>query len=182
NNPLLYTDRDGRDTVLIVISKGDAADELAGHAALWVGDNKTGFGISVFGGHGFDSKTPTPEALIDAYQKDGREGRTYLLSTTPQEDAKMISFMKADPNRAGIDDTKSIATQNCSTAIANTLTSGGVINTPRAVALEVTGTIFTPKGLERSTRGVFGALVDRVKAIRIFKPKDKPDEPEPTPQ
>src|SRR5262245_26511382 len=176
NDPLRYTDPDGRDAVLIVISKGDAADEKAGHAALWVGDNQNGFGISVYGGHGFDKNTPTPEALIDAYRKEGREVRTYLLSTKPDEDAKMIAFMKADPNRAGVDDTKSIVRQNCSTAIANTLTAGGVIRTPRAVALEVSGTIYTPKGLERSTRGIYGALVDRLKAIRIFKPitKDKP--------
>ena len=173
NNPIKYTDPDGRDSVLIVVSTGDAADEKAGHAAFWAGDNKTGFGISVFGGHGFDAKTPTPEALIAAYRKDGREVRTYVLATTPQEEAKMIAFMKADPNRAGIDDTKSIAAQNCSTAIANTLTAGGVIQTPGAVALEVTGTIYTPKGIERSTRGRFGALVDRLKAIRIFEPEKK---------
>ena len=126
-----------------------------------IGDSKSGFCISVFGGDGFDKSTPTPEALINAYRRDGREVRTYLLATSPQEDAKMIAFMKADPNRAGIDDTKSIATQNCSTGIANTLAAGGVIETPGAVALEITGTIYTPKGLERSTRGIFGAPSDR---------------------
>jgi hypothetical protein len=93
----------------------------------------------------------------------------------------MIAYMKADPNRAGIDDTRSIATQNCSTAIANTLAAGGVINSPGAVALEVTGTFYTPKGLERSTRTAYGALFDRLKAIRTFAPTTKERDAAPTP-
>ena len=172
-SPLKFVDPDGRDAVLVIVSEGGDFKEVAGHAALWVGNDDNGFGISVFGGVQFEGKTAALNDFVSKYAEN-RTVTTYLLRTSPAEDARMVEFMKGDPTRAGIDDTQSIVRENCSKAIANTLTAGGVISHQRAVALDILGVIYSPDGLERSAKG--GALSDRLTGVRLFTPTKRKSE------
>jgi len=95
----------------------------------------------------------------------------YVLKTTPEQDQKMVDFLKnhpsgnVNPNAPGAG---LMATQNCTTAVCNTLQAGGVLKEGETANGAMT-LLSKPTELQESLDT--GELSDDVKAVVIFDPE-----------
>lgn len=140
-------------------------------------------GVSAFGDHGF-GKGQGPREFIHGYNSDGRGVKMFVLKTTPAQDIKMIDFMKANVD-GGIDKSKSIVSQNCTTACENVMRFGGLVGNGDNPGGNFSTLFFdSPKALEKSLTS--GALSSQVSLVVDLPAEDetkaeeqKRKEPEP---
>src|SRR5207244_1144811 len=132
NSPMIAVDPDGKATVVFIVDAGDGdAKEMVGHAAIFVTSSGSGAGVSAYGDDWFQHGEM---AFIKHYNDEGRTVHTYLLDTTPEQDAAMLKFITDHPSASGgkgniryngnIDESKNIVQQNCTTACVNVLKAG----------------------------------------------------------
>jgi hypothetical protein len=127
--------------------------------------------VSAYGDYGFGNNQGA-SAFIRGYTADGREVKMFVLKTTPEQDSKMVEFMKKNPE-GGVDRGQSIAFKNCTTACDNVLKAGEVIGKNADPGSSLSTLFFdSPKALEQSL--ISGVLSDKVSAIITF-PSDKED-------
>jgi hypothetical protein len=169
-NPLKYVDPDGKETVIFIVESSGAADPkgLAGHAAVFVKSGGASAGVSQFGAHGFGSGV---SAFVRGYNSEGRGVTMYVLSTTPEQEGKMLDFIKNNPD-GGIDESQSIADQNCTTACVNVLKAGDVVEGDESPGSGMVSLGFdSPKALQQSLEG--GDLSGLVTAVIELPAKDE---------
>jgi RHS repeat-associated protein len=174
NIPIVAVDPDGKATVVFIVDAGaDDVKEMVGHAAIYVTSNGQGAGVSAYGDDWFQRGEM---GFIKHYNAEGRGVHTYVLDTTPEQDAAMLKFIKDHPSASSgkyneryngnIDESKSIVRQNCTTACVNVLKAGGVVKKGDPGAM--LGMIDRPKTLQKSLEN--GSLSWLVRARRFFRP------------
>lgn len=176
-NPIKKIDPDGREAVVFIVAPSSVGDPkgLVGHAAIYVTSSKGSAGVSAFGDHGF-GKGQGPREFIRGYNSDGRGVKMFILRTTPAQDIKMVDFMKANAD-GGIDKSKSIVSQNCTTACENVMRSGGLVGKGENPGGNFS-TLFldSPKALEQSLTS--GGLSSQVSLVVDLPADDKKTEEE----
>jgi RHS repeat-associated protein len=144
NNPMTFVDPDGKAAIVAIVEQSNMDDNkkgLVGHAALFVTSEQGSAGVSLFGGHNFEEGL---NAFLLGYSNEGRSTRLFLLETTPEQDALMVEFLKNSPG-ANVDTQGFIGSNNCTTAVCNTLKAGGVLEQSSGVGS--LGGIDSPKFL-----------------------------------
>jgi RHS repeat-associated protein len=150
-NPVKKIDPDGKEAMVFVVAPSSVGDPkgLVGHAAMYVTSSKGSAGVSAFGDYRF-GKGQGPKEFIRGYQREGRGVKIFILKTTPEQDAKMVDFMKKSVD-GGIDKSRSIAFENCTTACENVMRSGGVIGRSDSPGSSFSTLFFdSPRALEQS--------------------------------
>jgi len=173
DNPVKYLDPDGRDAVVFIVAPyNDNFTQIVGHAAIYVRSGKDGAGVSAFGKNWFQNGI---KGFIRDYAAHGQPVRSYVLKTTPQQDAAMLSFIKSTSNgvqnMGGTVMTSSYLglgpRNNCTTGVDNVLAAGGVIRPDAHPGRSAFGLgIDLPKQLQESLES--GMLSGLVTARRQF--------------
>jgi RHS repeat-associated protein len=132
NNPTKYVDPDGKDAVIFMVAPyHDNFKQVVGHAAIFVRNGNQSAGVSAFGKNWFQNGE---KSFIKDYAGHGQPVTAYVLKTTPQQDAAMLSFIKStsDGVRYGGGTTLDSSVfglgprNNCTTAVDNVLRAGHV--------------------------------------------------------
>jgi RHS repeat-associated protein len=182
NTPLIGIDPDGKAAVIFIVDAGrDDAKEMVGHAAMYVTSQGKGIGVSAYGDDWFQHGEM---GFIHHYTAEGRGVHTYVLDTTPEQDAAMYQFIKDHPSatsgrhndryNGGIDESQSIVRQNCTTACVNVLKVGGLVKNGTEPG-KLLGLVDRPKTLQNALES--GSLSGVVRARRFFKPRPRPAGP-----
>ncbi|HEX8152346.1 MAG TPA: hypothetical protein VF698_04430 [Thermoanaerobaculia bacterium] len=106
---------------------------------------------------------------------EGRSVTVYKLKTTPAQDAKMVDFLKQNPDGGVNPDAgrlaRSMLTENCTTAACNTLTAGGVVGKNEDPNGALSGA-HEPNELKQALEPG-GDLSNRVQQKWVFEPEKK---------
>jgi hypothetical protein len=156
--------------VIFIVAPSDVGDPkgLVGHAAISVTSGGDRAGVSQYGDHDLEAGAGD---FIRGYHEQGRDVTMYVLRTTPEQDAKMLDFIKKNPKGA-IDSSQSIVFQNCTTSCVNILKAGNVVEGAANPGDSATTLGFdSPKGLQASLES--GKLRKFVRAIIELPAKDK---------
>jgi RHS repeat-associated protein len=167
-NPMKLIDPDGRDAMVFVVGPGDNLFERFGHAAIYVKSGNEGRGVSFGGSGGFERGV---RGFIRHYTDQGRTVTVFILKTTPEEDRRMLSFMKSNAaagNKSGGLGADLMLTQNCANAVCNVLSAGGVLKSGETADGAATG-FSMPSELESSLRN--GELSDDATVVLEFDPE-----------
>jgi hypothetical protein len=138
---------------------------VVGHAALYVTSPVGNAGVSTYGDFDFRAGV---EGFTRGYVEQGREVKMYVLTTTTDQDAKMVNFMKANPE-GNIDRNASIMKENCAGACVNILHAGGVV-APDDNPASFFFVSNTPNSLEENLES--GSLSGKVSATVTFPAED----------
>ncbi len=128
DNPPRCVDPDGAS--VLVVGPARHGSRPQGHAAIWVSNHSGARGVSFRGRHGFapEAGKRGKEKLIARYAADGRVVTEFRLKLAPDQEAKALEFMRANPE-AGVErrsfDTK--MNSNCVTAVGNVLEASGAV-------------------------------------------------------
>jgi len=174
NNPLRYLDRTGKDLSVFYVSPGSGgAKESQGHTAVYATSGNSAAGLSYGGKHGFENGKA---AFVKAYTDEGRTVTEFKIKSTPAQDSKAVGFIKANPD-GGVDHNaigaKEMITQNCTTAVGNTLTASGVV--PAGENPPGSGVLDTPANLKGDLEEQLGTEDGLVESETVYSPT-KPDE------
>jgi len=171
-NPLKFVDPNGKDAYVFIVSRqlGTSWKSTFGHAALYVTTPKGNAGVSFGGDAAFEKGI---RGFVSKYNSEGRTVTEFKLKTTPAEDERMRMFLTTGDTRHtyGLDPKGYFINNNCSTAVCNTLKSGGVLP-PGSDPASAFGIVDTPEALENSLRN--GELRGDVSGITTFDPSGTP--------
>ena len=147
NNPIKLLDPDGKRAILVIVGPSDFDDNkkgLVGHAGLYVTASNGEQGVSYMGRYDFSEGL---DGFVQSYSGDNREVRMFLLDTTDEQDRKMVSFLHANAS-GSVDSQGSVAQENCTTAVCNTLIAGGVASDKSIGSRNLAGMhVFSPSFL-----------------------------------
>jgi hypothetical protein len=169
-NPLRFVDPDGREAVAIIVGPSPFERNpkgAFGHSALFVRSGQRTAGVSYGGAHDL-SKGVKP--LTDGYRAEGRTVTLYVLKTTPEQDQKMVDFLTRNHTGAVKPDSflaDAMVVQNCTTAVCNTLSAGGVLK-PGETADGALSLVHSPSELQESLES--GELSDDVSVVITLDP------------
>ena len=176
NNPVKSVDPDGRETFVVIVAPAgvDNPKGFAGHTALFVtSQDGRQAGVSYGGAHDF--KRAGILGLINDYNGEGRSVTVYKLKTTDAQDAKMVDFLKQNPDGGVNPDAgrmaRAMVTENCTTAACNTLKAGGVVGRNEDPNGALSGA-HTPNELKQALEPG-GDLSNRVQQKWVFEPEKK---------
>ena len=175
-NPLKYVDPDGREAMIFIVapSRADTNPKgVVGHSAIYVTSSRGNAGVSALGDFGFNRGVG---AFIRGYVDQGREVKMFVLKTTAEQDAKMVEFIRKNPE-GGVDSNGSIMTENCTGACVNVLQAGGVVK-PDENPASYFFIASTPNSLEQNLQT--GGLSSQVGAVVTF-PAEDPNKPKSQP-
>jgi RHS repeat-associated protein len=128
NDPLNNTDPLGLDALVIVSGRRSDSYNVFGHVSIAV----TGGGIFSFGtGTAMGSSVST---FVNS-QSQVRSQTLFTIQTSPEQDAAMLSYLRAQSDNIGLVD-------NCAARTCGALNAGGVLNlatarTPDAIATQM---------------------------------------------
>ena len=131
NSPLIHVDPDGREAIVFIVGASNLWQNWRGnwgHAAIWVSHKANSAGVSYGGEFGFQANKGYQQ-FVSAYLGAGRVIRAFTLATTPQQDAAMLAFLRTNPDGAVTAESlaaRLMLTENCTTAVCNTLAAGGI--------------------------------------------------------
>jgi hypothetical protein len=118
--------------IFIVAPYHDNFAQIVGHTAIYVRSGDKGAGVSAFGKDWFQHGE---KGFLKAYAEHGQPVTTYVIKTTPQQDAAMLSYITSTSDgvryTGGTTNDSSVfglgPRNNCTTAVDNVLQDDGRI-------------------------------------------------------
>jgi|CXWL01.1.fsa_nt_gi hypothetical protein len=169
DSPVTMRDPDGKFALVFIVGADPRRLKSSfGHSALFVKTPTRAAGISYGGDFTFDKGV---KAFVKGYNSEGRKVSMYVLKTTEKQDARLLDFLTQHPdgnvdrNGFGAD---LMLRQNCTTAVCNTLQSGGVLKEGDS-ADGTLNFLHLPSELKDSLDS--GSLSSEVQALIEFDPQ-----------
>jgi hypothetical protein len=162
SNPVTFVDLNGLEVVVFIVGSSNRLGDSSGafgHAAIWVSSDGHSNGWSLGGTFAFKENQGYAK-FVQSYQSLGRSVLVFVLKTTPEQDAKMLSYINNNAPRFNI------CTNNCTTTTGDVLKQGAVL--PRTDLQPFGGTMIstdvnltTPESLEDALENEYSSVVAR---------------------